>query len=384
MAREHKSSEANMTSTENGSAQQLGRIIERCRREIERRWLERVENALTHRPGIELTHLRDGLPDYLIELVRLFSRGGAQNFSSSAEPPWSKVAREHGVTRVRLGFDINQLISEFVILRQVIREVAAEHGVATPSSPDAVLADTLDAAIAAAVNAYVDARDYEARKREAENISFLTHELRNPLSTAMISASQLRRQAPAEYSRLLDALDRSHEKLSELIDSVLLAEKLEAGKVQPRLATLALSEVVEPALEAARTTAANKDLAFHVSYDHDLSVHLDPVLTRSALQNLADNAAKYTDHGEVTITIEQNRDALAFHVRDTCAGISEEELRTIFEPFERGTSGKSGTGIGLAIARRAVEAQGGSISAESPGAAGCHFWMTLPYSRSEE
>lgn len=72
-----------MTSTETGAAQQLGRIIERCRREIERRWLERVENAAAGRPGIELTHLRDGLPDYLIELVRLFSQGGTQNFSAS-------------------------------------------------------------------------------------------------------------------------------------------------------------------------------------------------------------------------------------------------------------------------------------------------------------
>jgi signal transduction histidine kinase len=59
-------------------------------------------------------------------------------------------------------------------------------------------------------------------------------------------------------------------------------------------------------------------------------------------------------------------------------GISKEELQTVFEPFRRGTTDKAGTGLGLAIARRAVEAQGGSIGAESPGPHGCHFWIALP------
>jgi signal transduction histidine kinase len=68
-------------------------------------------------------------------------------------------------------------------------------------------------------------------------------------------------------------------------------------------------------------------------------------------------------------------------MRDTCIGISPEELKTIFEPFKRGAAGRlssSGTGLGLAIARRAVRAQGGDMGAESPGHSGCHFWLSLP------
>jgi len=99
---------------------------------------------------------------------------------------------------------------------------------------------------------------------------------------------------------------------------------------------------------------------------------------RSAIQNLADNAAKYTDSGEVEVTVEERGERLVVHFRDTCAGISADELQTIFEPFERGHTGKAGTGLGLAIARRAVEAQGGSIHAESSGKDGCHFWVDLP------
>jgi signal transduction histidine kinase len=188
----------------------------------------------------------------------------------------------------------------------------------------------------------------------------------------------MRRDATPEQLRLLDALDRSHKKLSDLIDSVLLTEKLESGKLECHPVTIKLSTLVEPALEAARVAAANKGLAFHVNYDSEMEVYVDPLLTRSALQNIADNAAKYTDQGAVSVVVEDGRDAFTVHVRDTCGGISREEIRTIFDPFERGTTGKSGTGLGLAIARRAVEAQGGTIQAESPELSGCHFWMTLP------
>jgi len=369
--------DVNYSADKTAAANQLGKIIERNQHEIERRWFERVEKDIAVGCGIEPTQLRNGLPDYLKALVKLFSRTEAKNLDLTAEPSWSKVASEHGITRVRIGFNISQLIHEFIILRRVIREIVEERG-GVSEGPDAILADTLDAAIAASVSAYVDARDYEARKKQAENIGFLTHELRNPLSTAMLSAYKIRCHAEREHLPLLDALDRSHKKLSDLIDSVLLTEKLESGKIESRPVAIKLGNLVEPALEAARTAAANKGLAFQVNYDSATEVYVDPLLTRSALQNIADNAAKYTDHGEVSVVVEDGRDTFTVHVRDTCAGISKEEIRTIFEPFERGTTGKSGTGLGLAIARRAVEAQGGTIQAESREPTGCHFWITLP------
>jgi signal transduction histidine kinase len=354
----------------------LGQLIDRNRAEIERRWLERVLEGVSHTPGVELTHLRDGLPDYLRELAATFSEQGGAELGAT-EPAWSKVAREHGITRVRIGFDINQLIQEFIILRRVIREVAAEHGLAEVAV-EAVLADFLDGAIAASVSAYVDARDYLARQKQAENISFLTHELRNPLSTATLAAELLRRQATPEQLQLLDRLDRNQTRLAELIDSVLLTGKLEAGKIECRPVDVSLKEVMEPALEAARVAASHKGVEFRANYDPELRLRVDPALTRSAIQNLADNAAKYTDHGEVSIAVDASPEACVIHVRDSCEGISEAELRTIFEPYERGTTRKSGTGLGLAIARRAAEVQGGSIHAESNERSGCHFWIRLP------
>jgi signal transduction histidine kinase len=363
-----------MEPTSNQPSLQLATLIERNYSEIERRWLEQVQAQVSHKPGVELTHLRDGLPDYLRALVRLLR--GAEEIEERAEPAWSKVAREHGITRVRIGFDISQLIQEFIVLRHVIQDVAREQGLVQP--PDALLADVLDQAITASVSAYVDARDYQARQKQAENIGFLTHEFKNPLSNAMLAAARMRQHATAEQQRLLETLNRNHARLAELIDSVLLSEKLAVGKVEYQPAEVKLEQVMTPALEAARAAAAHKGLGFSVNYDRDLRVRLDPALTRSAIQNLADNAAKYTDRGSVAISVDDAPDELVIHVRDSCEGISKEELRTIFEPFERGTTGKSGTGLGLAIAKRAVQAQGGSIHAESREAAGCHFWISLP------
>ncbi len=356
----------------------LSEVIDRNRVEIERRWLERVQRDVCRTPGVELTHLRDGLPDYLVALVGLLSQpSDGPNCAGNGEPIWSRVAREHGITRVRIGFDISQLIHEFVVLRHVIREIAAEQGLSV-AGPDAILSDCLDGAIAAAVSAYVDTRDYEARRKQAENMGFLTHELRTPLSTATVAASHLRRHAAPEQSRVLDTLDRSLKRLADLIDSVLLTERFEAGKVESRPADVQLKDVIEPALEAAQRVAKQKGLTFRANYNPSLSVRVDPILTRSAIQNLTDNAAKYTDQGYVEVNVDERPEEFVVHVRDSCEGISMEELRTIFEPFERGTTGKSGTGLGLAIAKRAVQAQGGSIHAESCEASGCHFWITLP------
>jgi signal transduction histidine kinase len=94
--------------------------------------------------------------------------------------------------------------------------------------------------------------------------------------------------------------------------------------------------------------------------------------------NLLDNAVKFTDEGEVRVETVEQSGVWELHVRDTCPGLSPEELATIFEPFQRGVTSKPGSGLGLTIARRTVEAQGGAIGADSSGERGCHFWIRLP------
>lgn len=91
-----------------------------------------------------------------------------------------------------------------------------------------------------------------------------------------------------------------------------------------------------------------------------------------------ENGIKYTDRGIVSLQVERHEDHMTVHVRDTCPGLSAEELAVIFEPFRRGRSAKQGSGLGLAIVKQAVAALGGEVQAESPGDRGCHFWFTIP------
>ena len=353
----------------------LRRIIEEHREEIERRWLERVRRDIAKTPGVELTELRNAMPRYISELTNVLLNG-AESLDHRAGSAWSIVAREHGITRVRIGFDISQLVHEFIVLRQTIKEIGRESDPAFPEA-EALLPEILEPGIAVAVQAYVEARDYKARRAEAAHIGFLTHELRNPLAVARLAAAHIRRMAQDQQAPALDRLDRALASLDGLIESVLLTEKLEAGAVQPEPAEVTFGQLMGP-VEALRAQAEAKGLRFRTEYQSDRVVKVDPKLMQSAINNLAENAVKYTDRGGVEVTVAVEGAELAVDVRDTCGGLSPEELSTLFEPFKRGHTDKTGTGLGLAIARRAVEAQGGRIEAESPGAGGCHFSIRLP------
>jgi signal transduction histidine kinase len=240
--------------------------------------------------------------------------------------------------------------------------------------------DLIEAAIASSVRSYVEARDYAARMKEAEHISFLAHELRNPLGAVKLSAVRLRQsfRESDEGVHLLEILERNVERLEALINGVLRVERLEVGKTPLHIAELELGGLLDAPIATAKLGAEAKGLGLTAAYDPHLLVLADPELATSAVSNVLDNAVKYTDSGGIRVVAEPEAARILIHVWDNCPGISQEELRIIFEPFERGHSKKPGSGLGLAIAGRALEAQGGSIGAESPEERGCHFWITLP------
>ena len=125
------------------TARRLGRLIEAALPDIERRWLEQVKRDVAKAHGVELTQLRDGIPDYLAAMVTLLKEADLDQLTAHARSAWADVAREHGITRVRIGFDVSQLVHEFVVLRRVISEIA-------DSEPDLAASKELVSDIAAA------------------------------------------------------------------------------------------------------------------------------------------------------------------------------------------------------------------------------------------
>ena len=357
--------------SERAAKRQLAGVIESSRHEIVRRWLDRLreDDSVT---AIPPTELQDALPDYLDHLRNELRDGGADEVDGAA---WRMAVQEHAVTRASLHLDVRQVVHEFIVLRQVLSAVAVEKG-ATECTP--VIASAVEAAIELSVQTYVEAREEEARRLQAASVGFLTHELRSPLNTAILAAEEIRGVSGGEHSNLHAMLDRNLQRLRNEIDGVLEVAKKEAENAECRPAKTTLGDVISDTLEDATEQAQHKGLELEARFDPDVEVELDPALTRTALSNLLDNAVKYTEQGRIEVAVEATTDALGFHVRDTCPGISDEDLANIFEPFHRGHTAEKGTGLGLCIARRAAALQGGTLQAESPEPRGCHFWLTLP------
>lgn len=348
--------------------------LERRSQDIVDRWLAHVRSdALA--ADAPPTALVGGVTEYLTRLAELLR--GHKSIKGAGTTAWNDVAREHAITRVKLGFDVMQLAHELVVLRRVTTEVLREEGLLRDIAQVSRLTDVIEAAMIASVKSYVDFRDYAARRNESEHIGFLTHELRNPLGSVALAASQLRRDAPAGQQRVLDLLDRNIERMQRMISDVLLTERLQTGEIESRPVDVRLGELLRDVLEVRQRAAREKGIELETCFDPETRLHVDPKLTLTAIENLLDNAIRFTDAGEVILEFEDRGSEIVVHVRDHCGGLSPEELRVIFEPFRRTHHTSSGTGLGLAIVRRAVEAQGGRIHAESKNG-GCHFWFTLP------
>ena len=146
-----------------------------------------------------------------------------------------------------------------------------------------------------------------------------------------------------------------------------------------------LRECVDSALNLVRARAAEKGLALTASIDADVPVAVagDVTRLRQVLLNLLSNAIKFTDKGEVALTVRRGSgDELAFAVRDSGIGLSEEGLGKLFKSFSQADSSTTrkygGTGLGLAISKRLAELMGGTMSAESAGPGGQHVPLQHP------
>jgi signal transduction histidine kinase len=349
------------------AASRLGTLVDTHRNDLERRWLASVAGGTSSNKE-DVARLRAGLGDYLSGLAvvlsesRLIRRQGAREI-------WLEVARARGATRARGGtesagggMEVEELVRELSVLGRVVRELASERGVPL-HGPGAdlgdVLAEVLDAAIGAAVRAYTDARDREARRARAREASILIHELRNPLATAMLTAGRLRdRRAPLDDGTL-DRLDRCHERLASLIERMPRTQTIEAEKPTCRPTATTLGQILEGALDRARAAAFGKGLELRVSFDPRIAVRVDALLTRVAVQRLVEGAVADTDAGWIEVVVEDRRDAIVLDLRGTGAVADAARAE-------------------LALAKRAFEAQGGSLATEAEGMAARHLRLRLP------
>jgi signal transduction histidine kinase/ActR/RegA family two-component response regulator len=241
-------------------------------------------------------------------------------------------------------------------------------------------------------------KEFEQAKTRAEAASqaktvFLTnmsHELRTPLNSILGYAQILRRQLDNE-ALLADGLTTiygSGRHLLTLIEDLLDIAKIEANKLSLVPAPLTLSKFLNEIVNIMEMAAREKGLRLVYDYTADLpdAVLVDAKRLRQVLLNLLGNGVKFTDKGQVSLTVsrmasetaEPDLVTLHFVVADTGIGINEQDLKAIFIPFEQVSSGQAGgTGLGLSISQEIINLMGGVIEAKSQPGTGSSFWFTI-------
>ena len=228
----------------------------------------------------------------------------------------------------------------------------------------------------------------ELDRMKAEFIATISHELRTPLGFIKGYATTLLREditvdADARREFLL-VIDEESDKLRRMIEELLDASRLQAGRLQMNRSAIGLRELLNAALHKA---APGLHQARHILEIHlppsDAEVLADASRIEQVLHNLLDNAARYSDQGSA-IQVEaavQDQYALV-SVKDYGDGIAAHELERVFEPFYRGENSRrrraGGTGLGFAICKGIIESPGGKLWVETSAGKGSTFFFTLP------
>jgi two-component system phosphate regulon sensor histidine kinase PhoR len=223
-----------------------------------------------------------------------------------------------------------------------------------------------------------------ARRDFAANVS---HEFKTPLTAIQGFAETLLSGALEDKEnsrRFLRIISENAMRLGRMTDDLLKLAQIEAGKLELQLQSVGISEVIVPCLETTRPQADQKQIVLEADFRPDLpSVNGDAVSLRQALQNLLDNAVRYSPPGgRIAVRAYVEGSSLIISVTDNGPGIPKAEQERIFERFYRADAARSreagGTGLGLSIAKHLVEAHGGRIQVQSEVGVGSTFSMLLP------
>lgn len=244
----------------------------------------------------------------------------------------------------------------------------------------------------------------QEESRRSEFVSTASHEMRTPIAAIEGYLSlALNPKVSSVDERAHNYLEKAHnatQHLSQLFADLLTSSKVEDGRLSSYPKVVELGEIMEQIADAARFSAEKKGLQLRYVLSSNKSagagrvvrplfyIYVDPNRIREVLQNITDNAIKYTSEGSVTIVLTGDASVAQIQIKDTGVGISEDDIPHLFQKFYRVdnsmTRSVGGTGLGLFISKRVVEMYNGRIWVESQAGKGSTFFINLPRLTSDQ
>jgi signal transduction histidine kinase len=345
-------------------------------------WRRQVRELPSAR-NLDIPTLNDHIPLLLEELADAFRKSADETIAETlleGSPP------QHGVQRLQDGFDIEEVVAEYNILRGCIHDLADNQGLSLQGRPFHIMNRVFDEAIGLAVQTYATQRALDVRQRREDYLAFVAHDLRTPLNAIALAASVLEvtlheRNESHETALMLKTLHRNVRHLETLVDTVLKENinlETEAG-MKLACRKLDLWPLVELLIHDLHPIAGTASTLLVNQVPDELMIYADAALLRRIFQNLIANAIQYTPRGRVVIGAQDvGGGSIECYVSDDGEGVSPDRLATIFEKLETDSAADGALGLGLTIVKTFVEAHGGKVDVISAQGMGSTFTFTLP------
>ncbi|MDB5390706.1 MAG: sasA [Planctomycetaceae bacterium] len=365
----------------------LAALIERERIELLSRWRHQVRQ-LPSAKHLDTPTLNDHIPGFLEELVVALQLRSDTTISEALREGGPLA---HGLQRVHDGFDIEEVVAEYNILRGCLHDLAEANSVRLQGQAFHILNRVLDGAIGMAVQTFATQKALEVQHRREEYLAFVAHDLRTPLNAISLATRVLELTLPPENTtpetaQMLKALRRNVKHLEVMATKVIEENSNLQTEIGIKLERRAIDlwSLVEGLIHDLHPVAGTNSTRLLNHVPDDLVVYADANLLRRIFQNLIANAIKYTPRGQVTIEARESTDSSSVEclVSDTGKGIPADRIEKVFDKHETDGHAEGGLGLGLAIVKTFVEAHNGTVTVESQVGIGSTFRFTLPAKRS--
>jgi len=230
--------------------------------------------------------------------------------------------------------------------------------------------------------------EQELDKAKTEFVSIASHQLRTPLTAIKWNTELLAKRSfgnlTKEQAELVGDIETANANLIRLVNDLLSVSRIESGKLIYDPSEVYIDEIIKTVLKASEVSFKQKKIDLKVKLDSKGLVYIDKLLIQQVIQNLIDNAIKYTpEKGKLTVNLEKTDKKVILSVKDTGMGIPASEQSKLFTKFFRATnaqtSAQGGTGLGLYIASEIIKLAKGKIDLKSEEGTGAEFIVSLPF-----